>query len=203
MAFQSYTGAAYTDVAGGGLRSFIDYVIAANANNDLYDLQSNPMYGLISGVLVGGDITASALAVTIPSGLAFYARQVWINSGTYTLNVADASTTAVWGCCDGQIRTSAGASTYPSTFDYRTACLLCVVTSSGGVATVDNTQRQWARSIDGTGRRVLDNGGVWAPVPDTIPSTSQAIVPAQHQIQIFDSLTVNGAVTVHGKLRVA
>lgn len=209
MAFLSYTGAApyltggSDDVQAHGLRGIVSGspVGATTFNHDQTDSQAPAFYGLLSGVLYGSDCTASALVVTIPADMVFFAREVWINGATVTVTVADATTTAIWACEDGVLRTSAAASTFPSSFDGRMCCLLCVATSSGGVATVDNSVRHWARYADASGRRVLDNGGSFGATPYTIPVTSIAVVPASHQMQIFDGFDISGILQVAGKMR--
>lgn len=203
--FKTLSGAAPGDVGAGGLRGVTDgEAIGATAfNGDQTDLQSVGMFGLLAGVLSGGACTASGLKVTIPAGTRYFARQVWEMVYSPSISVPDAATTALWGCSDGKIRQTASASTRPDGFDPRNCCLLTVATTVAGVATVDNSLQERARYADGTSRRALENGGVWAPVPDDIPAAVEAVVPTGHQIELFDSITVAGTLTVHGKMRVS
>lgn len=81
-----------------------------------------------------------------------------------------------------------------------TACILCKVVATGGVATVDLSAQQRARRA--VGHQVFEGSGAWAPTPDVIASGGVAHVPDGHQLRLMDALTVYGELTVYGKLAV-
>lgn len=204
MAFKTLSGFTSSDVGANGLKQFTSATppLASDFNNDFTDEQAAAAYGMLAGVLSGGAITAAALNVTIPAGLTYFARQVWINDGSVvTVSVPDASTTYLWGCSDGQIRQTA-TTTPPSSFDNRTACILTKVVSSGGNAAVDDTARQRARTADGPNHVVSENAPSFAPVMDTIPAGAEVTIAAGSQQFVFDSLLVSGILRVSGKLRI-
>ena len=158
MAFATMAGNAPSSVAHSGLieaTSGLPYSAAA-LNSALEDLQTPAKWGLLAGVLVTGVITGSGLNVAFPAGFTYFAGQVWKCGATTTINVPDTSVSYIWGCSDGQLRTSASAATVPAGFDSRSACLLCKATAAGGVATVDVTVQQKARSADSAARKVAD-----------------------------------------------
>jgi len=172
---------------------------ADDLNNNLADNQGVALWGMPSGVLAGGTCTAAGLAVTVPTGTMYLARNIWIADGNATVNVSDEATTYIWGCSDGELRTTS-STTPPNGYDERTACILCKVVSTGGVATVDLSAQQHGRRT--IGHRVYEGSGVWAPTPDVIPDGGEAYVPDGHQIALMDSLSVLGGLTVYGVCRV-
>lgn len=95
---------------------------------------------LRAGVLAGAIPTASGLTVTIPHGTVYVAGAVWTISGGSNVVVPDASTTYIWGCADGALRTTS-TTTPPTGYDATTACILCKVVASGGNSTVTMTDR--------------------------------------------------------------
>lgn len=204
MAFKTSSGQAASAVGANGLVQFTTGVAptAAQFNSNWADDQAPAMYGMLSGVLEGGaGITAAGgLSVSLAAGLSYYARQVWINDAAVTVGVADASTTWLWGCADGQIRQTTTSSP-PSGWTARTACILAKVTSSGGAVTaVDLTAQEQARIA--AARLAAENAPVSAPAADVIPGGASVLVPAGAQQMLMDSLLVQGAYLVRGKVKV-
>lgn len=200
MAWKTAGGLAASAVGASGFVEFASGapLLAASLNSDLVGAQDGAAYALACGVIGAFDPTAAGLAVTIPSGSAYFARQVWVADGAAVVNVADGATTWLWGCADGVVRQTL-TSAYPTGQTALTCCLLAVVVSAAGVAVVDVSAQQLARSAGGSGP-AWDNGGAWAPAPDVIAGV--AAVPVGCQIALMDRLTVTGRCRVIGKLRV-
>lgn len=127
---------------------------SAKYNADQGDLQTPAMEALLPGVLnLAGGLTYSALVVTVPSGYAWYARQVWQANGTVTGSVPASATTYLWGCSDGLIR-PASSLTPPAGFAGPASCLLAIVVS-GSTAITSLAQGWTARACSG---RVVTDG---------------------------------------------
>ena len=204
MSWTTLAGSAVADVAAAGLVELTtgEPLVADDMNFDLRDLLHIAKRALLSGVIVPGVITAASLVVTFPSGFAFFAGQIWKAGASTTKTVTDNATAYLWGCSDGVVRSTASAAILPTSFDAHSACLLVKVTAASGVMTLDTTVQQMARTADETGRLVSENNLTFAPVADTIPATGNVVVPANSQIQVFETLTVSGVLTVAGKVRV-
>jgi hypothetical protein len=114
--------------------------------------------------------------------------------------VTDDATTYLWLCSDGETRITT-TTTPPTSYDERTACILCRVVAASGTATVDLSVQQRARAAS-TGRYVSEGAGLWAGVPDTIPDACWAEVGDARQLAIMDALTVYGTLRVMGKARI-
>lgn len=150
-------------------------------------------------MLAGGACTADGLVITVPSGTHYLARNVWYADGNAVVSVPDEATTYIWGCADGETRITS-STTPPTGYDERTACILCRVVATSGVATVDLSVQQRARRT--IGHQVFEGSGAWAPTPDVIASGGVAHVPDGHQIRLMDALTVYGELVVFGKAAV-
>lgn len=172
-------------------------VIADDMNATFEDLQTPTMYSGLPGVLSGGQCSAALLAVTIPAETIWYARQVWRLESNRVENVADAQTTYLWGCSDGLIRQT-NTTTPPTDFTTRTACILCKIVASGGVALVDNTVQQRARYADASGRMVADTGG-FMPEPTSVPTGMVFVVAEGHQEVFQCPYEVNGTLVINGR----
>lgn len=173
-----------------------DGLAASDLNANHADGQTPAIYGLPSGILAGGACSADALAVTIPSGTYYLARNVWYADGNAVVNVSDEATTYIWGCADGELRTTSSA-TPPTGYDERTACILCRAVATGGAASVDLSVQQHARRT--IGHAVYEGSGAWSATPDVIASGAVAVVPDAHQIRLMDTLTALGTLVVYGK----
>lgn len=201
MAWKTLGG---TAAGAAGASGLVEWVAGDSLEHDVLnanmgDVQTPAQYGMPSGVLAGGVCTAAALAVTVPSGTTYYARNIWAADGNAVVSVTDESTTYIWGCADGVLRSTSSA-TPPSGWDERTACILCRAVATGGVATVDLSVQQRARRT--VGHQVFEGSGAWAPTPDVIVSGGVAHVPDGHQIRLMDALTVYGELVVFGKAAV-
>ncbi len=201
MAFKTLSSLTNAQVGANGQKSFAGVLTADDLNHAFNDDQAAPMEGLLAGVLFGGACTASALNVTIPANTIYFARTVWINDADLVVGVSDGTTTYLWGCSDGQIR-STSSTTPPSSFDTRSACILAVAIAVAGVVTLDRTGQQMGRYADGAAHLVSENAPVVAPVADTIPAGASASVPAGSQLQVMETLTIAGVLTIGGKVRV-
>lgn len=206
MGFTTLGGyAADSTVDANGIKAFAAQTIlpASDLTDSYLDTQGVAVYGLLPGIIAGGVCTAASLTLTIPSGTVFLARTIWVANASVTVALNDNTTVYIWACSDGEMRTTASAFTLPTGYDARSCCLMCKVTTASGVATVDITVQQKARASDPTGRMVSENNPCIAPVADTIPSTATAVIPTGSQLQVFDTLTINGVLTINGKLRVS
>lgn len=156
MAWTTAGGATPAEVGASGVREWSDGdpLYAAELVRALKDDQGAGLWGLLSGVLEGGVCTGSGLTVTVPSGTRYLARVVWGTDTDAAVAVSDAATTYLWGCSDGVVRMTTGA-TPPTGFDGRSACILCKAVASGGTATVDLSVQQRAVYGDATNRRLL------------------------------------------------
>lgn len=203
MSFQTLSGLLSAAVGTNGLKAYSAAPLAsADLNNTFGDGQGPTVYGLASGVLAGGACTASVLNVTIPAGTAFYARQVWVNAADIVQPVTDSATSWIWGCSDGQVRVTTGATiSLPGGWDGASACLLTKAVASGGAAVVDNAQAQLARRVDNT-NRLTNDFGVFAQAA-VVPSGATAIVPSGYQRSWFARLSVQGRLSVRGRVRIS
>lgn len=201
MAWQTISGTAQASVGASGLKEFAANapLFASELNRDFQDVQAPALYALASGVLAGGVCTASGLTVTVPAGTLYYARAVWLSDSAMHYTVPDGATTYLWGCADGIVRMTSTLAP-PGGWNYRTACLLCRATTSGGIAVADNSVQWLARQIT-AGHQVQETAGVY-PLADYVADGSALSVPDRTQMQIMDSLTVYGALAVYGKARV-
>lgn len=201
MGWKTISGTIAANAGASGLIEWSagDGLAASDINANHADGQTPVMYGMPTGVLSGGICTADALVVTVPIGTHYLARNVWYSDGNATVSVPDEATTYIWGCADGELRTTANT-TPPTGYDERTACILCRVVATSGVATVDLSVQQRARRT--IGHQVFEGSGAWAPTPDVIASGGVAHVPDGHQISLMDSLTVYGDLTAYGKAAV-
>lgn len=132
-----------------------DAFIAGDQNKDLQDLQELGRQAQLAGVHVAATITASGLTLNFPAGFQYFARQIYLMSGTTTFAVPDGSISYVWGCVDGILRRTANT-TPPASFDATTACILVKATASAGVVTLDATVQQKSRYADPAARKVKD-----------------------------------------------
>ena len=204
MAFKTLSGQADTLLAApSGINEWVsgDTPTAAEFNNNLADAYGYPYYSVLAGVMSGGVCTFATLVVTVPTSTIYYARQLFVSDSGTNITVPDAATTYVWGCSDGELRITS-STTPPASFDTRTACILCSVAASGGVITsIDLAVQQRCRYADPANRVQGENAGLWAPIPDSIPSGLTLDIPTDHQITVWDELLVTGTVYVSGKLR--
>lgn len=212
MGFATLAGQATGTVQPSGLHEFIAGTpfVAATQSLDLRDLQQAAAQSLLAGVMAGGPVTVSGLVLTFPAGFTYWARQVWQASGTTTYSVPDASTTYVWACSDGVIRPTSTVLS-PTGFDGRSCCLVCKAVAAGGVATLDFSGQQRARTADATARKVQDGPlslDYGAGVVDTsgaalrIPSvTADPTVPATGTFVWFRSDTLMLCVSVNGTVK--
>jgi hypothetical protein len=177
-------------------------VSGANWDKTHLDLTQAARQQSLSGVLSGGVCTAALLVVTIPANTYYIAGGiVWYNTGAETASVSDAATTYLWGCSDGVIRPTS-TTTPPTDFTAATACIITKAVAVSGVATVDNSVQQRARTADHANRVVSENAGVFAPNLDTIPATFRGVIPAGSQYPVYDKFTNAGTIVISGKLRV-
>lgn len=201
MGWKTISGTIAANAGASGLIEWSagDGLAASDINANHADGQTPVMYGMPTGVLSGGICTADALVVTVPIGTHYLARNVWYSDGNATVSVSDEATTYIWGCADGELRTTANT-TPPTGYDERTSCILCRVVATGGVAAVDMSVQQRARHT--VGHQVFEGSGSWAPTPDVIGPGGIAHVPDGHQLALMDNLTCYGELTVYGMLRV-
>lgn len=157
MAFKTITGADFSDVGPSGLREFSSGSVlhSSDLNGNLQDSQAYQMYSNLSGVLIGGPCTSSGLIVTIPSGVVYFARQLWTSDSPTSVAVPDESSVYVWGCSDGVLRLTT-TTVPPSGFDNRTACIITRAVSSAGSVTVDDSVRHLSRVSNGSSRTVTE-----------------------------------------------
>jgi hypothetical protein len=185
-----------------GLYPISGVVTGANWDKVHRDLVEGARQQSLSGVISGGVCTAALLVVTIPANTYYIAGGiVWYNTGAETAGVSDDTTTYLWGCSDGVIRPTA-TTTPPTDFTASTACIITKAVAVSGVATVDNSVQQRARTADSTNRVIGENAGVFAPVLDTIPSTFRGVIESGSQYNLFGSFTNSGSIVCRGKLRV-
>jgi hypothetical protein len=170
--------------------------------NTLKDISQAFQYQSLCGVLSGGVCTAALLVVTVPAGTYYVAGgMVWHNESAETATVADAATNYVWGCCDGELRVTTTL-TQDIDFSGNRSCLLTKSVASGGVAVLDNSVQQRARTADHTNRIVGENALVFAPVLDSVPATFRGTIPLGSQYAVFDKFANAGTLVINGKLRV-
>jgi len=201
MPWQTINGTTAANAGTSGLKEFAagDALTAAYLLADMRDPQDLASYGWLPGVLTGGVCTCSDLTVTIPSGTLVACRSVWYANGAQTQDVTDDATSYVWLCSDGETRITA-TTTPPTSYDARTACILCRVVAASGTGVVDLSVQQRARySI---GRYIGEGSGVFAATPDVVPDGGWAEVPDATQISIMDRLTVYGTMRATGKVRI-
>lgn len=205
MAFTTLKGFTHSQTDADGLIPFgepgyttMDKTIFRNT---LKELLQGGMYQGLAGVLAGGVCTAATNVVTIPANTYYIAGGVgWFNASAHTESVAD-GTLYLWGCSDGEIHTSSDT-TPPTGFTTRTACIITKAVTTGGVAVLDNSVQQRARTADGTNRIIGENAKVFAPVLDTIPAGFVGVVPSGSQYVVHGKLTLSGGkLTLLGKLR--
>lgn len=201
MGWKTISGTIAANAGASGLIEWSagDGLAASDINANYADGQAPFMYGLPSGVLSGGACTAVGLVVTVPTATHYLARNVWYADGNAVVSVSDEATTYIWGCADGELRTTANT-TPPTGYDERTSCILCRVVATGGVAAVDMSVQQRARHT--VGHQVFEGSGSWAPTPDVIVRGAVAHVPDGHQMQLMDALTVYGELVTYGTMHV-
>lgn len=201
MPWQTLNGTTAANAGTSGLKEFAsgDAIGATELLRDMKDPQDALVYQTAPGVLYGGVCTCSALTVTIPTGTLVFCRSVWHANGAMTQVVTDDATTYVWLCSDGETRITANT-TPPTSYDTRSACILCRVVAASGTGVVDLSVQERARYS--TGRYVGEATGVFAATPDVIPDSGRAEVPDASQVAIMDRLTVYGTMRVLGKVRI-
>lgn len=156
----------------------------------------------LSGVLSGGVCTAALLVVTVPANTYYVAGGVvWFNASAETTSVTDGATNYVWGCSDGLLRTTT-TTTPPTDFEDGKACILTMAVSTGGVATLDNSLQERARSADYTNRVIGENSGVFAPVLATLPSGGVFVIPSESQYNVIGNWYNYGTLVNNGTLRI-
>lgn len=203
MSWATVGGNAATNVGASGLHEWAsgDQLAAADLLSDVKDAREPALYGLSPGVLEGGACTAAANVVSVPAGTVVFARSVWSTAAGETIALAD-GTSYVWLCGDGVLRTS-GTASAPTGWTLRSAALLCKAVTTAGISVVDLSVQQRARYADVTAGVVLDNRGLWAAVPDTLPAGCVAFVPANHQMSLYDRVQVSGRLALYGRMRVS
>jgi len=201
MPWQTLNGTTAANAGTSGLKEFGsgDAIGATDLLRDMKDPQDALVYRTAPGVLYGGVCTCAALTVTIPTGTLVFCRSVWHANGAMTQVVTDDATTYVWLCSDGETRITANT-TPPTSYDTRSACILCRVVAASGTGVVDLSVQERARYS--TGRFVGGGPGAFASIPDVIPDSGYGVVADERQLRIMDDLTVYGDLVVHGKLRV-
>lgn len=206
MGFQTVNGLTTSQTDAQGLITWgtapYDVIQSTPFNATFRDLQEAGHYQLLPGVIEGGVCTAAGLTVSVPANTVAFARQVWIASGTTSVNVADNQTSYVWLCADGEVRATSALATFPTSFDGRSACLLCQATAVSGVVTIDLSVQQKARTAYGDARRVCEGNAGSFPLMDVVPSGVTMWLPPESQTMLFDRLQVSGTVNVGGRLRV-
>jgi hypothetical protein len=214
MALTTLAGSTPTQVQTSGINEFRTGPFVASVQTlDLRDLQELTRQSALAGVQISGAITATGLVVSIPAGLQYYARQLWVASGTTTILVPDGSTSYVWGCSDGLLRvtTSGGSPVLPTSFDARMCCLLCKAVAVAGAVTITTTLQQTARYADATNRLVregpltIDYANAVVDVSTgalRIPSvTADPTVPGTGTYLWFRSDTLQMCVSVSGTIK--
>lgn len=159
MAFttEGGTGSGLFDYGDAGiLEVAADEVLFASDLHAIHEsLQAAPAYSHLAGVMEGGVCGAVGLNVIIPAGTRYFAWQEWYTADSYSQAVPDDDVTYIWGCSDGQVRTT-DSTTPPASFDARTAALITKATAAAGVVTIDNTVQQKARFANSSTRQVTD-----------------------------------------------
>lgn len=168
-------------------------------NRDFGEVQHPTAYALATGVIAGGQCTATGLTVLVPAGTMYYARVIWWTPDGTSYVVPDGVTRYFWGCADGVVRVIPGSGP-PDGWDHRSACLLCRVVSSGGQATIDLSV-QWRARLAQTNNVVQEVPGCY-PVCDRIPDGASLRIPDNSQIQWMDSLSIYGSLEIRGKGRI-
>ena len=178
---------------------------AVDVNKDFRDAYNAPIYMMAVGVITGGVCTASGLTITFPSGSQYFAGQVWNGISDTTFTVTDNATTYAWGNTDGVIRTTS-STTPPIGWNRNTSCLIGRFVASSGVVTIDLTVQDKARTVDNTNRIVTEYNAMvgygWVSEQDTVPSGENVIIPVGYQTGLYGPLTINGIVTINGRLRI-
>ena len=131
-------------------------LVADDQNKDFRDLQELGRQTQLAGVMLATAITATGLTLGFGVGFLYFARQIWVASGTTSYSVPDEAITYLWGCADGILRPSASAATPPAGFDTTQACLLVKATAHLGVVTLDVSVQQRSRYADPAARKVTD-----------------------------------------------
>ncbi len=145
-----------------GLHGVVDYdnqvLRKDDLNNSNIDILSVMKAQLLPGIVAGGTVTSLGLGdARIASGTTYYAEMFWTIGTTTVVAVSgtDGAVTYIWGCSDGQIRTTT-TTTPPTNFTTTTACIIAKCTTTGGAETFDTSSQQWARYANPTTREVRD-----------------------------------------------
>lgn len=156
--------------------------------NSFLDTQQVARYESLCGVLEGGVCTVAALIVTVPTGTIYVAGgMVWKTTSSETKQVTDGSgspaTTYLWGCCDGELRTTSDT-TPPPGFEGNKSCVITKTSALNGVATLDNSVQQKAQYASHTARFVSpSNLGLFA-TPKRVPTGGVAVIPDGSYLEV-------------------
>jgi hypothetical protein len=156
------TTASGNDSGDVGLHGVVDYdnqvLTKDDLNNANIDILSVMKAQLLPGILAGGTMTSLGMGdARISSGTTYYAEMFWTIGTTTVVSVngTEGAVTYIWGCSDGQIRTTT-TTTPPTNFTTTTACIIAKCTTTGGVSVFDSSAQQWARYANPTTREVRD-----------------------------------------------
>ena len=148
-----------------------------------------------AGRLGGPDPTASGLTVTLPAGTSYLAGVVWTADADVQVVVGGSTTTYVWGCADGQVRTTTALSP-PTGWSWRSAALLAIAIAGVSAATV---------STPGWGAPNTSAVAWYTPLPVSprlIPEDVAAVIPEEGSAALIGPLSVYGQLDVYGILEV-
>src|ERR1700679_1478537 len=211
MTFETPSGYTAGQLNENGVLAFSGPLRSADLVDSFEDGQEPAHWGLLPGVLVASAITGSGLTLSFPDGYAYYARQVWVSVGISSVILSN-MTLYLYGCSDGQVRTSA-TETPPAGWDDTSSCLLCLAVGSGGNLTITQAGVQQLARYANPATRVIQDGAItndagnsriitqgFMPQMTNIPAGVTVDVPAGYQWRVYGPFSGAGIMTVEGSV---